>query len=141
MYKYYPKFVKVFQNQPSRLDLFKNLVDTISFIWIKQSDWLSLWCPTLGSYLRILSLRSHPRVLSPVFLVRLNYCCRALHLRCLRGVLATPIVPHRWQGFIQAVLMSVIRHKNFNLAFELWNSIFIYTFPLPVSLFLLLLNY
>ena len=128
MHKYYPKFVKAFQNQPSRLDGYK----TISFIWIKQSDRLSLWCPTLGSDLSILS---------PMFLVCLNYCCRALHLRCLRGILATPMVPHRWQGFIQAVLMSVIRHKNFNLAFELWNSIFIYTFPLPVSLFLLLLNY
>ena len=46
------------------------------------------------------------------------------------------------QGFIQAILMSVIGHKKLNLAIKLWNLILQYIFfSLLACLFLFLLNY
>ena len=46
------------------------------------------------------------------------------------------------QGFIQAILMSVIEHKELNLAIEFWNVILLYIFfSLLACLFLFLLNY
>ena len=44
----------------------------------------------------------------------------------------------QWQGFIQAILMSIIQHKKLNLVIEFWNSIPIY---ILWFVFLFLLDY